>query len=129
MPDVRVTAAVIRDGKKLLIAQRLELDERHPLAWELPGGKIEEGETPEECLAREMREEMGVEVEVGEMLLTARYDYPDLPVELLVYECSLLKGDLQDIGCAAHAWVTLDETEGYDILPPDRQILEMLGNH
>jgi mutator protein MutT len=129
MPDVRVTAAVIRDEEKLLIAQRLEVDERHPLAWELPGGKIEEGETPEECLAREMLEEMGVEVEVGEMILTARYDYPDLPVELLVFECTMLEGELRDLGCAAHAWVTLEETDGYNLLPPDREIMEMLGNH
>ncbi len=120
-----MTAAIIRDGETLLICRR-PAGGRHPGVWEFPGGKVEEGETPQECLAREMMEELRVEVEVGEMLASVRHDYEDLAIVLLAFETFLRSGELADIGCSGHAWATLSELEDLDLLPPDRKILSNL---
>ncbi|MEW6399341.1 MAG: (deoxy)nucleoside triphosphate pyrophosphohydrolase [Bacillota bacterium] len=82
-----VTAGVIRKDDAVLIARR----ESGPLAgqWEFPGGKLEPGESPEACLARELREELGLEVEVGDIFAVVYHEYPSGPVLLLGYTCRL----------------------------------------
>jgi 8-oxo-dGTP diphosphatase len=125
MQIVDVTAAVVIQGNKILIAQRLATG-RHPGRWEFPGGKVEAGESPVECLAREMAEEMGVEVAVGEKLSEVEHAYPDMKIRLIAFSCEITKGDLQDIGCAAHTWTLLTELGDYDLLPPDRILASML---
>ncbi len=115
---IEVTAAIIELDGLVLIAQRLPAG-RHPGSWEFPGGKIEPGETPEQCLAREMAEEMGVGIEVGELLARARHAYPDIMVELLAFRCSIVAGGPEDLGCAAHRWVRPGALASFDLLPPD----------
>jgi len=116
---MRVTAAIIvRDGR-VLIAQR-PLGGRHPGEWEFPGGKIESGESPQQCLARELDEELGVTVKVGEHLASVRYSYPDLELDLLAFSAEITGGTVRDIECSAHAWVDPRTLESCDLLPPDR---------
>ena len=119
MEIIDVTAAVIEKDGMVLIAQRRP-GGRHPERWEFPGGKVEMGETAEECLAREMVEEMGVEVAVGEKLSEVEHAYPDTKIRLIAFKCEITSGRFQDIGCAAHAWVAPKQIGDYDLLPPDR---------
>jgi 8-oxo-dGTP diphosphatase len=123
---LQVTAAVIFEEGRVLITER-PVGGRHPGAWEFPGGKVEPGETPEECLARELAEELGITVSVGERLAVVRHSYPDLVIDLIAFECRVTDGEPRDIGCAAHAWVRSRELSRYDLLPPDRELAGMLN--
>jgi len=125
--NVQVTAAVIFRGGKVLIARR-PAGGRHHGCWEFPGGKVEPGESHEECLAREMSEEMALNVSVGKPVADVTHRYPDLGIRLLAFECEILEGEPEDLGCAEHAWVSPDEMGGYDLLPPDREIARVIAD-
>jgi 8-oxo-dGTP diphosphatase len=120
-----VTAAIIERDGRVLIAQRPP-EARHAGEWEFPGGKVEEGETPEQCLARELDEELGVTVEVGRLLAEVFHDYPDLRVRLIALEAVITQGTPADIECSAHAWVRPNELGSYELLPPDRVLARAL---
>ncbi|GEJ57421.1 NUDIX hydrolase [Anaeromyxobacter diazotrophicus] len=101
---VRVVAAVIRRGRELLVSRRLEGAERGGL-WEFPGGKVEPGESEPDALRREIAEELGCELEVGELVLRHHHRYPDLEVELAFYACALPAGvEPRPLGVAAIEW-------------------------
>lgn len=124
-----VTAGVIRRDDTVLIARR----ESGPLAgrWEFPGGKLEPGESPEACLARELREELGIEVEVGEIFAVTYHEYPDGPVLLLAYTCRLREvPGCQGIGSgparAPSRWVRICDLRRYAFAPADVPIVEKL---
>ena len=121
----KVTAAIIVEEGRVLITRRPP-GGRHPGAWEFPGGKVEPGETPAECLARELAEELGITSEVGEKLAVVNHSYPDLAVELLVFDCRIVRGRPRDLACSEHAWVGPVELHEYDLLPPDREVAELL---
>lgn len=124
---IEVAAGLIfRDGK-LLITQR------HPEAhlgglWEFPGGKLESGEDFQDCLRRELAEELGVKVQVGSLLCAVEHAYPEKKVRLKFYHCRLLGGKLEPLDCAALAWISRDELSGYIFPAADRQILGELQN-
>jgi mutator protein MutT len=122
---VTVTAAVIIEDGRVLLTRRPP-GGRHPGSWEFPGGKIEPGETPRECLARELSEELGIGVTVGEKLAEVHHAYHDLTIDLLVYSCQIATGQLSDLGCASHAWVTPEDLDEFDMLPPDREVARQL---
>lgn len=117
-PTVRVAAAVITraDGAVLIARRRPGL--AHAGLWEFPGGKLEPGEAPEACLARELREELGVEVAVGAHLATGR----DGPIELLGYSASLVAGVPQLSDHDAIAWVAPADLAGFAMPPADLPI-------
>jgi len=120
-----VTAALVfRDGR-LLITQRRPGDHLGGL-WEFPGGKIEPGETPEACLRRELEEELGVEVTVGERFAEIAHNYPDRRVHLQFFRCELVRGEPTPLHCAAVAWVTRDELARYEFPAADAALLERL---
>jgi len=118
-PGMTVTAAIIIEDGRVLIAQRPP-GGRHAGEWEFPGGKVEPGETPEQCLARELAEELGVTVEVGKAMGRVRHSYPDLVIDLLAFQAAITSGTLEDIECSAHVWALPEELRDYDLLPPDR---------
>ncbi len=97
-----------------------------PLKWEFPGGKIQEGETPEECLVREVREELNIDVEVTQALTprTHIYDHLDLTVTLYPYVCTILSGKLTLHEHAASAWLQPADLRNLDWAEADRPILE-----
>jgi 8-oxo-dGTP diphosphatase len=94
--------------------------------WEFPGGKLDGDESPRDCLRREIREELDLEVEVGDILETAYYRYDWGPVLVLAYECRPLSGSIRNLQVAEHRWVLPQELAGYAILPADRPIIDRL---
>ena len=115
---------VFRDGK-LLLSRRRAQDHLGGL-WEFPGGKRESGETFEQCLRRELQEELGVHVAVGALLESITHDYPGKRVLLRFFRCRLAAGEPEPrpLGCAAVAWVSLAELSGYDFPAADARLLE-----
>ena len=128
MPVIDVAAALIfRDGK-LLITQR------HPHAdlgglWEFPGGKREPNETFEECLTRELREELGIEVDLGEVVESLTHEYPEKCVHLRFFRCEWKQHEPQPLGCSACQWITLAQLKDYEFPPADARVLEKLQSN
>jgi mutator protein MutT len=124
---VEVSAALIfRDGK-LLITQRPAKAHLGGL-WEFPGGKREPDETFEQCLVREIREELGVEISLGELFKSITHAYPEKTVHLKFFVCRLLDGEPQPLGCKAVKWVTKNELTGFEFPAADARLLEKLRN-
>ncbi|BBO85021.1 hypothetical protein DSCO28_55870 [Desulfosarcina ovata subsp. sediminis] len=94
MPDIiKVTAAILEKNSRIIIAQRKNSDHLSGL-WEFPGGKIEPGESPEACLSRELKEELDIDVTVGEFLGSSFYHYDHISIELLAYRASWVSGTI-----------------------------------
>ncbi len=121
-----VTAAVIcREGRILLL--RRAPGQKHAGAWEFPGGKTEEGETPQTCLVRELNEELGIEGEVGAHLIDSPYDYPGGAINLRAYEFHWLRGEMQLRVHDATAWCLPAELPGYELTPADIPVAHYLA--
>jgi mutator protein MutT len=125
MNAIQVAAGLVfRDGQ-LLITQRQPDDHLGGL-WEFPGGKRELGETFPECLRRELREELGIEVNVGELVETITHEYPARTVELKFYRCRLLSGEPQPLDCAAIEWIDPSGLDNHAFPPADERLLGRL---
>ena len=125
MPVIDVAAAlVLRDGR-LLITQR-HADAHLGGLWEFPGGKREPGETFQACLARELQEELGIEVSVGELVESLTHAYPDKTVHLEFYRCQWKRHEPQPLGCLAFKWVSAAELKDYAFPAADARLLEKL---
>ena len=125
---VRVVAALIPqpgDGSRYLVQQRLPGGSR-ALLWEFPGGKVEAGETEQAALARECREELDVELEVGQRLWQGRHTYPDLTVELVLYAARLVSGEPRPLGAHALRFLTFGEMTALPFCEADVPLLEEL---
>ena len=123
-PLVVTAAIVLREGR-VLITQRLP-NARHPGLWEFPGGKLEEHESPEEALVREISEELGVALSVGDIFDVIYYRYAWGNVLLLAYLCELSDEPLRHLEVADHRWVKPDELDRYPLLPADRPLISRL---
>ena len=115
---VQVTAAVIESDGQILIAKRREGDRLAGL-WEFPGGKIEEGEDPLHCLARELHEEFGITAAIGELLVSHVHHYPHLSIELLSYRAAHVAGEFELRDHDEVRWVRPDEMGAYEFAPAD----------
>ncbi len=113
-----VCAAVIAADDQVLLARRREGDH---LAgwWEFPGGKVDPGETPAQALARELREEMAIEVRVGDPVTFTYWEYPEKRVLLLFYRCQILRGTPCALECAEVGWFPLEAVADLDLSPAD----------
>ena len=122
---IDVAAALIfRDGKLLITRRR---DDAHLGGlWEFPGGKREPGETFEQCLVRELLEELGVETSVGGLFEEITHAYPEKTVRLKFFICRLARGEPQPLGCAAVKWVGKSELEHHEFPAADAKLLEKL---
>ena len=121
----QVTAAFLEKDGKILIAQRKAGD---ALAgkWEFPGGKLEPGETPEECLKRELMEEFGVETRIGAFICSSKFEYKHLPIELLVYRAYHVAGEFKLHDHDRMEWVSLAGMKDYDFSSADIPVVEHL---
>lgn len=121
-----VTAAVIISKNKVLITRRAE-NEKHSGWWEFPGGKVEEGESPEACLQRELMEELGVETVIGERLAESIFAYDTGAIRLLAYRAEILSGELTLSVHDEYRWVRAADLLQFKLLPADRPIAEKLA--
>ena len=121
-PTIRVVAAVIRDGDRIYATQRGYGEYKD--GWEFPGGKIEPGETPEEALVREIREELAVTIEVGEKISTIEYDYPKFHLSMDCFWCRIVDGEIHLQEHEAARWLTKEDLATVDWLPADRRLIE-----
>ena len=120
-----VTAAVLFADDKVLITRRPD-NKRHPGWWEFPGGKVDPGESPGEALIREIREELGAEIDVEGIFEVVYYRYDWGPVLILAYTCRLLTGTLHNLGVTEHRWVHPLDLGDFPILPADQPIINRL---
>lgn len=117
MKTVRVVAAIIIENDKVFATQRGYGEFKD--GWEFPGGKIEPGETPEEAIVREIKEELDTEVEVIELLDTVEYDYPNFHLSMGCFICKIKSGDLVLKEHEAAKWLTKDALGSVEWLPAD----------
>jgi len=120
-----VTAGLIWKEGKLLIATRPKGTHLEGF-WEFPGGKQEEGENLQECLQREIKEELGVEVRVDELFLTVDHEYPDKRISLHVFNCTWLEGKPVPLQGQETRWIALTDLSKFTFPPPDVQVIETL---
>lgn len=125
---IRVAAAVIeRDGRVLIARRNREDPLKHK--WEFPGGKIERDETPEECLRRELYEELGIDAEIGEFICASRHQYAHISVELLAFSVKKFTGVVRPHDHEEIRWVVPAQFPDYDFPEADLPILERLKTH
>ncbi len=128
---IPVVTAMIRKGPYVLVGQR---PEGHTLAgqWEFPGGKIEIGESPEQALARELQEELGIEAEIGQVKMACTHSYPDVGIFLVFFEVQYWKGEPKPVHHSELRWVLPEELKNINIPEANRKllptILDILSN-
>ncbi len=120
-----VVAALIWEGDRFLICQRPPHKARG-LLWEFVGGKVEPGETRQQALARECREELDIDLAVGDVFMEVTHAYPDITVHLTLFHGSIAAGTPKQLEHAALAWITPAEIPQYDFCPADEEILQRL---
>ena len=126
MKSIRVVAAVIRKDDKIFATQRGYGDFKG--GWEFPGGKIEEGETPQQALVREIQEELETEIEVGEFIHTVEYDYPDFHLSMDCFWCSIVSGDLILKEAEDARWLTRETIDSVEWLPADVEVVGIIND-
>lgn len=124
MKSIEVVAAIIRRNDRILATQRGYGEFKD--GWEFPGGKTERGETPQQALVREIKEELKSEIRVGEKLCTVEYDYPKFHLTMHCFWCDLLDGEPVLLEHEAARWLTADELNSVDWLPADVQVVEAI---
>ena len=127
MKNIRVSAAVIHRDGKILATQRGYGEYKGK--WEFPGGKREEGESGEEALYREIREELDSKVEIEKLICTTDFDYPTFHLTMDVYLASLVEGKLTLLEHEDAKWVSLDSIDNLDWLPADWSVIDEIKKH
>jgi len=125
MKEIEVVAAVIFQDGKVFATQRGYGPFKD--GWEFPGGKIEAGESPEEALRREISEELETEIEVGELIDTIEYDYPDFHLSMKCFACRIVSGDLHLVEHEAARWLNADQLDSVDWLPADITLIPKIA--
>ena len=121
---IEVVAAIICDGNKMFATQRGYGEWKD--WWEFPGGKMETGESPQEALQREIKEELATEIEVGELVTTVEYDYPKFHLTMHCFVCRIKTGKLTLTEHEAAKWLTMETIDTVKWLPADKEVVDML---
>jgi 8-oxo-dGTP diphosphatase len=122
---IRVVGAMIEQDGCYLITQRSP-KATLPLLWEFPGGRVEAGETDQGALARELREEMGIEVAVADRVVHVEHAYESYDIDFCVYRCRLVSGQVSHARIHDHRWVRPDELDQYEFPPADEKSIALL---
>jgi len=122
---IRVVAALVEREGQYLITQRRETAVL-PLLWDFPGGRVEDGESDEAALAREVGERLGASVQVGQLISFVNHPYEKYAVDLYLYECTLISDQLHCRAVKEYAWVTSKEMESYSFTPVDEASMSKL---
>jgi 8-oxo-dGTP diphosphatase len=125
MKAIDVAAGLVFRQGRLLITQRLAQTHLGGL-WEFPGGKREAPETFEQCLARELQEELGITVLVGPLIDSLAHAYPEKTVRLNFYRCEWIGGEPQRLGCADFRWIGAEQLGDFEFPPADERLLAKL---
>lgn len=125
---LNVTAAIIRQNNKILICQR-PLTGNLPLLWEFPGGKLELGETMEECLIRECREELEVDIHVHDIFAVTEHVVKNKKIVITFFNSEIINGNLKNIVHNDIKWVEFNELGNYSFCPADHKVAEMLSQN
>ena len=128
MKTIKVVAAVICDSlqeKKRIFATARGYGEFKGM-WEFPGGKIEPGETPQQALVREIREELDTTIKVSELIESIEYDYPDFHLSMDCFWCEIIEGDLVLLEAQEGRWLTKDELDSVEWLPADLELIDRI---
>lgn len=132
MKTIRVVAAIIKaineKGEPIILATQRGYGEFKG-GWEFPGGKIEEGETPQEALVREIKEELETEIFVGELIDTVEYDYPSFHLSMDCFWTEVVSGDMVLKEHEAAKWLTIEELDSVEWLPADVTLIEKIRNN
>jgi mutator protein MutT len=123
---IEVVAAIIRRANQILITRRLN-DAHLPGLWEFPGGKVEQGESLEEALQREIREELGIGIAVEDEFFTVAHDYPTKSVMLHFFNCTISQGEPQPLDVADLKWVRPEELMSFDFPAADLGLIRKLS--
>lgn len=118
----QVVAALIWDNGRFMICQRPKHKTRG-LLWEFVGGKVEPGESKQQALIRECKEELDVTVSVGDVFIEVVHEYPDMTVDLTLFHCEIAEGEPKMLEHNDIRWITPDEIDGFDFCPADKDIL------
>ena len=121
---IEVVAAIICDGDKMFATQRGYGEWKD--WWEFPGGKMETGESPQEALRREIKEELATEIEVGELITTVEYDYPKFHLTMHCFICKIKTGQLTLLEHEAAQWLGLETLDAVKWLPADEEVVDVL---
>ena len=121
---IEVVAAIIIDKGKVFATQRGYGEFKD--GWEFPGGKMEQGETPQQALMREIKEELETEIEVGELLETVEYNYPNFHLTMHCFLCTIKSGNLVLKEHEASKWLTKETLDSVDWLPADKGLIEKI---
>ncbi len=121
---VNVVAAVIKDHDQIFATQRGYGEFKD--GWEFPGGKVESGETPQQALVREIKEELATDIVVGDYIYTIEYDYPTFHLSMKCYWATVINGKLSLLEHEAAKWLTKETIDEVDWLPADIQLVEEL---
>lgn len=125
MKTIRVVAAIIRDGDRIFATQRGYGDFKD--GWEFPGGKIEEGESPEKAIVREIKEELDAIIIVGDLLTTVEYDYPQFHLSMDCFWAELAPDShLKLLEHEAAKWLLIEDVDSVDWLPADIQVVNAI---
>ena len=123
---ITVVAALIRKDNKYLIAKRLYSKDVIAGKYEFPGGKLEPGESEEEAVVREIKEEFGVTVKCERFVTNSMYRYPTRAIDLRLYECAYVSGTFMLTDHSEIKWVTFDQLENYEFMPADEGLVNFL---
>lgn len=124
MKRIEVVAGIIKDGNKIFATQRGYGEQKG--FWEFPGGKMEPGETPQQALARELKEELAINVNVGDFICTVEYDYPAFHLTMHCFYCSVIGGELTLLEHEAAKWLSRAELYSVDWLPADIEVVKAI---
>ena len=125
MKRISVVAAIIRDGERIFATQKGY--GKYKDWWEFPGGKIEAGETPQQALKREILEELDTEIEVGDLITSVEYDYPEFHLSMDCFWCTVKRGNLVLKEAEDAKWLSKSELMSVKWLPADLEVLEIIA--